>query len=159
MQSPGEFLAMFWTHDRSRQRDANVHMLLASIDDGPQSAGNPRETSIPGQIAACAVADDGRLLSCVVDRGQPGTITLWQSDDNGQTWPRDRSLVVHVHDELAALSQRQESIDYAEFWEDMGKWSFGHPAIRPLGDHWLLAWYAGTPDRMSLHWVHVADCA
>ena len=39
----------------------------------------------------------------------------------------------------------------------MGKWSFGHPAIRPLKNGWLLAWYAGTPDRMSIHWAHVAE--
>ena len=39
----------------------------------------------------------------------------------------------------------------------MGKWSFGHPAIRPLEGGWLLAWYAGTPDRMSIHWAHLAE--
>ena len=47
--------------------------------------------------------------------------------------------------------------DYAEFWEDMGKWSFGHPAIRPLGNDWLIAWYAGTPKRMSIHWARVVE--
>jgi len=79
------------------------------------------------------------------------------SHDDGQTWPEDERLVVHVHDEKAAISQGREEIDYAEFWEDMGKWSFGHPAIRPLENGWLLAWYSGTPDRMSIHWAHVAE--
>ncbi|GIS59142.1 MAG: hypothetical protein CM1200mP2_13670 [Planctomycetaceae bacterium] len=156
-QNPGEFVGMFWTHNRPEQRDTNVHLLRASIHDEERAAAEPFETSIPGQIAACALTRDGRILSCVVDRGRPGTITLWQSADDGQTWPEDERLVVHVHDEQAAISQGREEIDYAEFWEDMGKWSFGHPAIRPLKNGWLLAWYAGTPDRMSIHWAHVAE--
>ena len=39
---------------------------------------------------------------------------------------------------------------------DMGKWSFGHPAARLLPDNkLLLAYYAGTPDCMSIHWARV----
>ena len=39
----------------------------------------------------------------------------------------------------------------------MGKWSFGHPALRSLDDgRVLLAYYAGVPDRMSIHWARVA---
>jgi hypothetical protein len=64
--------------------------------------------------------------------------------------------VVHTHDERAALSQGRENIDFKQYWEDMGKWSFGHPALRRLTDgRLLLAWYAGSPDRMSLHWARV----
>jgi len=158
-EKPGEFVAMFWTHNREEQRDTNVHMLQSSINDGATAVGEPVETAIPGQIAACAVAADGRILACVVDRGQPGTITLWQSADGGHTWPEEVRLVVHVHDERAAITQGREDIDYAEFWEDMGKWSFGHPVIRRRGNDWLLAWYAGTPDRMSLHWASVVEKA
>ena len=156
-ENPGEFVAMFWTHNREEQRDTNVHMLRASINDGSAAVGEPVETTIAGQIAACGVAEDGRILSCVVDRGQPGTITLWQSVDGGRTWPEEACLVVHVHDEQASITQGREDIDYAEFWEDMGKWSFGHPVIRRRSDDWLLAWYAGTPDRMSLHWASVVE--
>ena len=156
-RTPGEFIAMFWTHNRVEKRDTNVHILRASIDEGPMAAGQPVETSIPGQIAACRVANDGRILACVVHRGQPGTITLWQSADGGRSWPEDARLVVHIHDEWAAITQGRENIDFAEFWEDMGKWSFGHPAIRPLGDGWLLAWYAGTPKRMSIHWARIVE--
>ncbi len=156
-QTAGEFVAMFWTHNRPRQRDLNVHLLRASIDDGPMVAEQPVEISIPGQIAACLIANDGRLLAFVVDRGRPGTMTLWQSADGGHSWPEDGRLVVHTHDEQAAITQGRENIDFAEYWEDMGKWSFGHPAIRPLGDGWLLAWYAGTPKQMSIHWARVAD--
>lgn len=156
-QTSGEFIAMFWTHSRKQQRDAHVHLIRASINESPAAAGQPVETNIPGQIAACCVAEDGRLLTCVVNRSHPGTITLWQSCDFGSNWPEKARLVIHRHNELAEISQGQTNIDYAEFWEDMGKWSFGHPAIRPLGNDWLIAWYAGTPKRMSIHWARVVE--
>ncbi len=83
-------------------------------------------------------------------------MTLWSSADGGQTWPASDAIVVYRHDERAALSQSHENIDFKQYWEDMGKWSFGHPAIRLLADGRLLAaWYAGTPDCMSVHWARV----
>jgi hypothetical protein len=83
-------------------------------------------------------------------------MTLWASADGGASWPAKDRLVVYTHDERAALSQGRENIDFAQYWEDMGKWSFGHPAIRRLPNGAvLLAWYAGAPDCMSLHWARV----
>ena len=36
------------------------------------------------------------------------------------------------------------------------KWSFGHPAVRYLGqDKVLLAYYAGPPNCLSVHWARV----
>ena len=126
-QNPGEFVGMFWTHNRPEQRDTNVHLLRASIHDEERAAAEPFETSIPGQIAACALTGNGRILSCVVDRGRPGTITLWQSADDGQTWPEDERLVVHVHDEQAAISQGREEIDYVGRHGQMELRPSGHP--------------------------------
>lgn len=153
--TPGEFIALFWTHDRAAQRDRRVHHLQASIHNA-QPLPLPVETTIPGQIAAPQWFSDGRLFAFVVDRDQPGSLTLWQSSDGGVTWPSDSRLVVHQQAELAKLSQGREHIDFAQYWEDMGKWTFGHPAIRRLShDRLLLAFYAGTPDRMSIHWARV----
>ena len=81
---------------------------------------------------------------------------LWVSTDEGQTWPEEDALVVHAHDERAAVTQQQENIDFNEYWEDMGKWSFGHPAIRLLDEgRVLVAFYAGSPERMSAHWARI----
>ncbi|MCS7049378.1 MAG: hypothetical protein NZ483_08815 [Verrucomicrobiae bacterium] len=56
------------------------------------------------------------------------------------------------HEERAAVTQGQTNVDFARYWEDMGKWSFGHPAICSLGEgRVLVAHDAGTPDRMSIH--------
>lgn len=155
--TPGEFFGLFWTHHRAEKRDANVHLLRASTTTGRQAVEQPVETPLRGQIATCQVALDGRLLAFVVDRSRPGTLTLWQSPDGGRNWPVEARLVVHNHDEQAAISQGRENIDFAKYWEDMGKWSFGHPAIRRLETGWLLAWYAGTPDRMSIHWARIVE--
>ena len=41
-------------------------------------------------------------------------------------------------------------------WEEMGKWSFGHLAMIPLDNgKWLLAYYAGTPQAMGIHWEKI----
>jgi hypothetical protein len=152
----GSCIALFWTHDRQQQRDLNVHVRDGVIRGGGIEAGPIRETTISGQIAAPCLLPDGRLLAFVVDRGRPGTMKLWCSRDRGETWPAKECLLIHTHDERALLSQGKEHIDFAQYWEDMGKWSFGHPVIRPLGaDRVLLAWYAGTPDAMSIHWARV----
>jgi hypothetical protein len=151
---PGEFVALFWTHDLQAKRDLSGHFLRASINRPITEL--PRDTGIPGQIAAPLLLPDGRILAFVVDRGRPGTMRLWQSRDGGASWPEDEALTVHQHEEQAKLSQGRENIDFKQYWEDMGKWSFGHPAIRLLDDdHVLLAYYAGTPERMSIHWAHV----
>ena len=116
----GEFIALFWTHDRAAQRDRRVHFLRASIGDAQSENGLPTsghslpvETTIPGQIAAPVLLEDGRLFAFVVDRDQPGTLTLWQSLDGGVSWPSDSRLIVHQQAELAKLSQGREQIDFA----------------------------------------------
>jgi len=154
---PGEFVAMFWTHDRAQRRDLNVHQLQVAMNEHPGGAPQlPAVTSLPGQIAAPLWLDDRRLLAFVVDREPPCTMTLWQSRDGGATWPTELALRIYEHDERAALTQGRDNVDYAQFWEDMGKWSFGHPAIRRLDERRaLVAWYAGTPHEMSIHGAQV----
>jgi hypothetical protein len=149
----GELVALFWTHDLRQKRDLNVHVRRGRLEITPTPI---RETTVPGQIAAPLLLEDGRLLAFVVDRNRPGTLKLWSSPDYGRTWPASDSLLVHEQEERAALSQGRENIDFKQYWEDMGKWSFGHPALRPLGrGRALLAWYAGTPEAMSIHWARV----
>jgi len=163
----GEFYGLFWTHDRSRQMDLNVHFQQGQLDlnnpdtivlkTAPDANHAPSATSIPGQIAAPLWIDSQRLLAFVVDRNRPGTLKLWVSRDGGESWPEDDCLTVHTHDEQAVLAQKSARVDFADYWEDMGKWSFGHPAILPLDDQKvLLGYYAGTPDQMSIHWCRAS---
>ena len=151
-REPGEYFGLFWTHDRAEKRDRRVHFVRGNIGAGAAQRRNPAETTIPGQIAAPLLLDDGRLLAFVVDRQRPGTLRLWMSRDGGQSWPIGDSLVVHEHDEQARLSQGLENIDFAQYWEDMAKWSFGHPAIRKYDQQRVLVtYYAGPPGCLSIH--------
>ncbi len=152
----GEFIAMFWTHDRQQKKDLAVHLRRASIYDDGFGKAPITATGIPGQIAAPLLLEDGRLLAFVVNRGKPATMTLWQSKDGGVSWPLADALVVYTHEEHSQLSHGADKSDYAQVWEDIGKWSFGHPSICPLGEgRVLLTFYAGTPDCMSIHWARV----
>ena len=55
------------------------------------------------------------------------------------------------------MSQGLTDIDFAAFWVDMGRWSFGHPAIRHSGEgRVMVSWYAGTPDCMSVHAAEIS---
>jgi hypothetical protein len=151
-REPGEYIGLFWTHDRAEKRDRRVHFVRGSIQQAETARRQPAETTIPGQIAAPLLLDDGRLLAFVVDRQRPGTLRLWVSHDQGATWPATECLVVHVHDEQARVSQGAENIDFAQYWEDMAKWSFGHPAIRKYDQQRaLVTYYAGPPGCLSIH--------
>jgi hypothetical protein len=155
-RQPGEYEALFWTHHLTEQRDLLVHYTAGSIHAADTNRKHPVETTIPGQIAAPLLLPDGRLLAFVVDRDRPGTMKLWSSRDHGVTWPAADCLTVHTHDERAALTQGQTNVDFNEYWDDMAKWTFGHPALRLLDDGCLLlAWYAGPPGTLSIHWARV----
>ena len=153
---PGEFAALFWTHDLAQQRDLTVHVRRGRLDGNNLSLDPIRPTTIRGQIAAPHCLPDGRWLAFVVDRAGPCTLALWQSRDEGQTWPESSRLVIHTHEERAQVARGGEVIDFNQYWEDMGKWSFGHPAIERLNDRQVLcAYYAGSPECMSIHWARV----
>lgn len=155
-RNPGEFVGLFWTHDLAQQRDRCVHLGRARLTGAEFHCDPIRATSIPGQIAAPLCLADGRWLAFVVNRSGPCTLTLWQSDDEGLTWPESNRLVVYRHDERAVVTPGGERIDFSQYWEEMGKWSFGHPALGLIDeDHVLCAFYAGTPQCLSIHWARV----
>jgi len=157
----GEFVALFWTHDLATKCDLSIHFRRAMLMNGDAgglriTGDGIRQTTLPGQIAAPLQLADGRLLAFVVDRRGPSTMTLWISHDDGHTWPEQERLVIHNHEELAAVAPGGTAIDFNQYWEDMGKWSFGHPSLLLLGDSEVLcAWYAGTPTSMSIHWARI----
>src|SRR5205814_6950119 len=104
----GEFVSLFWTHDLAAKRDRNVHFLRASVHDGERARTLPRETGIPGQIAAPLLLEEGRLLAFVVDRGRPGTMRLWQSRDAGATSPEEARLGAQGHARAPRRSRGRE---------------------------------------------------
>jgi len=152
----GHFLAMLWTHDLQQKIDLDVHACDGRIEGSGIVTTECHSTGIPGQIAAPVRMSDGRIAALAVAREHPGTITLWCSSDGGKTWPDDRKLVIYRHDRRHNRNLGVVEVEYGEYWNEMLQWSFGHPAIQRLDEErLLLAWYAGTPEALSLHWARV----
>lgn len=144
---PGEYLALFWTHDRTLGRDVNVHFKRGSLSGG----GEILDTGIPAQISTPFVLPDGRLGALAVDRRFPGKIGLWRSADEGLSWQEEAPA--YVHSGAARSAYGADSVKYAEVWEALEKWRFGHPAIRRLdGRRALITYYAGTELGLCIRW-------
>lgn len=153
-KKPGEFYGLFWTHDIENKKDLLVHFRKGSINDKPPVV--PTATTIRGQIGSPLLLDDGRLLGFVVDREKPPTMKIWCSKDDGRTWPEGDALVVYDHVQKEKRTQGAENVDFVEYWDDMLRWSFGHPAIQPLDkNRVMVVWYAGEPGCLSIHWARI----
>ena len=144
-------MAAFWTYDRPGERDIDIH--VAAGDRAGRTWETPRPTGIAGQIAAPLNLPDGRLALFYVHRHPPCSMRLIASPDQGATWDGDEELVVYEHP--VATDNRTDGA-YAELWEDMAVWTFGHPAAARIGDDILLAFYAGSAATdLNVHWAHV----
>jgi len=153
-RKPGEFFGLFWTYDRENQKDLEIHCIHSNLYGDPSENTQLFTTKLIGQIAAPLLLEDGKLLAFVVERSSPGTLTLWLSKDLGVSWLEN--LVVYRHDQTLTAPPGASSNEYADYWEEMGKWSFGHPTILHLGGrHVLLAYYAGVPNRTNIHWARI----
>lgn len=151
--APDSWISLYWTHDQPNQRDLTVHAQQGTFTANGVVPGPVQRTGITGQISAPLCLDAQCWLAVVVNRELPGTIAVWQTRDAGTRWRE--ALIVYSHAErLSAKPSAGASV--AEIWENIGKWGFGHPAIRRLGANQLLiTWYAGDAGGMSIHWARV----
>ena len=134
-------ISMFWTYDRKKEKDSDIHIAYGDIRKLNWSF--PSSTGIRGQIAAPIPVSGTELLCFYVHRHYPGSMRLIKSEDRGKTWRFSEELVVYQNPERKEKGVSGES-SYAEYWEDMNTWSFGHPAgILLDNNRVLLAYYAG----------------
>jgi hypothetical protein len=150
----GRIVDMFWTHDREAQEDVDMHINWGSPD--AQTWTEPVSTGIAGQIAAPLALGGDRLFAAYVHRHDPPSLRALLSDDFGKTWNAAPELVFYGSQsgrEAGTEGQRE----FGDYWADMGRWSFGHPApvLLPNGDVFV-AYYAGDSNAMGVHWVRIA---
>lgn len=147
-------VAMFWTYDRQGEHDLPIHLSWGSADGRTWEA--PRPTPLQGQICAPVPLRDGRLAAFYVQRETDPGLRLVLSDDAGATWDTAGEVVIY---EAAAAGQVGEpgGAGYAEYWDEMFTWTFGHPTGLQLPDgNLLLAFYAGSsPRSLAIHRVIV----
>jgi hypothetical protein len=151
----GRLIAMFWSYDRCAKRDLDIHIAWSTPDGRQWSA--PQSTGIAGQIAAPLAIDGQRVLATYVHRHYPPSLRTVLSSDFGKTWTVAEELVFYEK----AYSKQESGMggkrDFADYWTDMGVWTFGHPTalLLPKGDV-MVAFYAGDETAMSIYWVRIA---
>ncbi|HPO52731.1 MAG TPA: sialidase family protein [bacterium] len=137
----GNIITMFWTYNRMQEKDIDIHISFGNPETFTWSV--PAPTGIKGQIAAPIPLPDGRLLCFYVHRHYPGSMRLVMSPDSGKTWKLDEELIIYQNPERREKISEGKS-SYAEYWEDMNTWSFGHPCGILLDKNLVLvAYYAG----------------
>ena len=150
----GRLVGMFWTYDRQAEKDVPIHMAWGDPDALTWEP--PFSTGIEGQVTFPIPLPDGRLLAFYVHRHAPGSMRLIGSADGGKTWDRDGEVIVY-RSGGKKQSGSDGTSDFGKYWDDMSKWSFGHPTGVLLNDHTiLLAYYAGPHERcLSVRWARV----
>ena len=148
-------VAAFWTYDKKIGQDVNIHLSWGKPEG--MSWETPRDTGIRGQIADPILLPDGRLCLFYVHRHPPCSLRLVLSEDHGMTWDTGHELTVYSK-ETAREAGMTGPASYAEFWDSMAAWTFGHPSGMALDDRNVyLIYYAGRDARnLSVCWAKVA---
>lgn len=162
-ENTGRVLGAFWTHDSSQGKDVPIHLVWGSPDGKEWTS--PQNTGIEGQVTSPVVLPSGQILLAYVHRHNPPSIRAILSDDDGQTWQQDSELILHEVQggPQAGMDQARNE---AEYWDDMCRWTFGHPkAIRLPNNQVYVIYYAppedydptkAQPDNpvpTSIHWA------
>jgi len=150
----GQLIALFWTHDRVAGQDINVH-VSQGWPTGRSWAG-PFDAGFAGQIASPLCLGGERVLAVYVHRHDPPSLRAILSEDFGRRWDVESELVFY-ESEAGRESGIGGKREFAAYWEDMSRWSFGHPEAGRLSNGDLfVAYYAGGPHAMGMHWVRIA---
>jgi len=146
-------LALYWTHDRSAGRDANVHVGWGSPSGNDWT--NPVDAGFAGQISSPLALGNSRVFAAYVHRHCPPTLRAVLSENFGKTWNVAHEEVFYKS-EAGGESGIDGSRDFGDYWADMNLWNFGHPAPArlPNGDVFI-AFYAGDARAMSVRWVRM----
>jgi Neuraminidase (sialidase) len=140
----------FWTLDGMRQQYLNIHARKSR--DGGKTWGDLWDTGIYGQPGQPVDIGDGRIATIEIDRSVRPIITMRTSHDTGRTY--DDALVIYDSDQK---KQDSRSISMNEAWNEMAKFSVGHPNLLRLGENEILAYYyAGHhTDNTNIEFVRI----
>jgi len=151
----GRLVGTFWTFNRKTEQQQPIHMAWGDPDTLTWE--QPFSTGIQGQITQLLPLPDGRLLAFYVRRRPPGSMRLIISQDSGKTWDYDSEIAIWDRVSVDGRATDGQS-GYAQVWQDIMYWTFGHPTGVVLDDGTLLlAYYAGLDNTcLSIRWAHVA---
>lgn len=146
-------LDVFWTFDRESGKYLNIH-ARRSVDGG-RNWSAMQDTEVPGQPAAPAELNDGRIALVYVDRTAEPCIKLRTSADDGRYWPAESEQTIF---RSARRLENPDSQSMQEAWDEMVAFSLGLPATAKLpGGDLLVVFYEGpTGDRTSIRWCRLS---
>lgn len=142
----------FWTFDRVNATYLNIH-TCHSRDEG-RGWSPLHDTGVAGQPGPIFLLEDGELAMPVVDRSGPPKITVRRSEDGGETWPSEDTLIVY---DSAGPTQTEEKKTMQDAWAEMYAFSVGLPHAAALpGGGALLVYYAGPEtNHTGIHWAKI----
>lgn len=140
----------FWTLDGKSQQYLNIHAREST--DGGKTWGEIWDTGIYGQPGQPVDLGDGRIATICIDRSTRPIITVRTSRDHGHTY--DEALVVY---DSNLNKQDSRSMSMNDAWDEMARFSVGHPGLLDLGNGEILAcYYAGSHcDSTSIEFVQI----
>ena len=123
-------------------------------EDGGRTWGALWDTGVYGQPGQPVTLEDGRLVTIDIDRSVKPIITVRVNNDIGKSGYNE-SLVVY---EASLGKQDSREINMNDAWDEMVKFSVGHPNLLYLGNNEILAYYyAGIhADRTNIEFVRIS---
>ena len=146
----GYIVATFWTYDRQRQCDANIH--LSESCDGGRTWSKPRDCGLVGQVCHPILLGGDRLLLLYVDRFQTRSIRAALSSDMGRSFSED--MMVYRHP--TAQAELGENSTREGYLQDMELWTFGRiDAILDADRTVWMVYYAGDSKATDIRWARL----
>ena len=142
----GTIASFAWTYDRQDNVYRNIHRRLSR--DGGMSWTAPEDIGFADQAAIPAILPGGRTVLAWVDRFGSRSIRARLAAHVDAPFLPETEIVVYDHG-----GNDSAGTDTGEALAEMDVWSFGLPSATALPDgDVLVVYYAGTPERMDLHW-------
>jgi hypothetical protein len=124
----------FWTLDGAKNQYQNIH-ARQSVDGG-RSWSEIFDTGIYGQPGQPVDIGDGRLATIDIDRTFSPVITVRTSRGLGRSY--EESLVIFKR---ALDKQDSRNISMNDAWDEMVRFSVGHPNLVRINDREIMAYY------------------
>lgn len=124
----------FWTLDGKKNEYVNIHQSLS--EDGGRTWSLPKDTGIYGQPGRPVQLEDGRIATIEINRVAAPAITV-------RIKPAINQLFEDALEIFKAKLPGQDSryINMNDAWDEMAKFSVGHPNLLYLGGKEILAYF------------------
>jgi len=150
--SDGTIFNLFWTYNNKTNTYENIHARKSS--DHGKTWSPIWNTGIPGQPGQAIKLPDGRIIITYIDRTDSPAIKQRISYDDGQTFTSNTEATLY---EKGIKNQNLKKKTMKDAWNEMSKFSMGHPFATLLPDNDILvSFYAGeNQDTTSIYWMRI----